>query len=103
MKFEIKDIRLKSTLEGGGGRFNFRFKYEKRWMHLVCHLKTKEYIRDVLLAKGPPKEVQAEAGVRVCVYVCQGQGGGPPLQTSDVRDPINSCIQQQIPVQIERR
>lgn len=70
-------------------------------MYLACHLKTKEYIRDVLSAKGPPKEVQAEAGV--CVSVCRGQGGGPPLQTSDVRDPINSCIQRQIPVQIERR
>lgn len=39
--------------EGGGqkrGRFNFRFKYKKRRIYLVCHLKTKEYIRGVLSA-----------------------------------------------------
>lgn len=55
MKCEIKDITLKSTLEGGWGgqkrgRFNFRFKYKKRRIYLVCHLKTKEYIRGVLSA-----------------------------------------------------
>lgn len=72
-KFEIKDVSLKSTPEGGGGAaavgggVNFRFKYEKRWTYLVCHLKTKEYIRGVLSAKGPPADVRTEAGVCVCV------------------------------------
>lgn len=55
MKFEIKDIRLKSPLHcGGGGQrrgcFNFRFKCKKRRVYLLCHLKTKEYIRGVLSA-----------------------------------------------------
>lgn len=57
MKFEIKDIRLKSPsalcVQWGGQRrgcFNFRFKCKKRRVHLLCHLKTKEYIRGVLSA-----------------------------------------------------
>lgn len=42
-----------------------------------------------------------------CLYVkcigseAAGQGGGPSLQTSDAWDPINSCIQQQIWLQME--
>lgn len=42
-----------------------------------------------------------------CVYVkciggeAAGQGGGPSLQKSDAWDPINSCIQQQIWLQME--
>lgn len=36
-----------------------------------------------------------------CVCACQGQGGGLPLQTSDAWDPINSCIQQLIWLQME--
>lgn len=43
--------------------------------------------------------VKCIGSARVCV--CQGQGGGPSLQTSDAWDPINSCIQRQIWLQME--
>lgn len=45
--------------------------------------------------------VKCIGSARVCLCVCQGQGGGPSLQTSDAWDPINSCIQRQIWLQME--